>query len=203
MAILAVLLIIVGTIMMAMSQKAGAMAAQVRKGTIHAVLCQNLASGSARGYCGVGFVRRHPSCLSQPAVAGPMPFLATVVAHVSLLGLALGTCRGTLFRLVLLVPLVGFVSSFTFAFSFVSFALSFVSFALLPFFAFSFVTLVALPGTKRVEVPVVVLLLEGKNTKLLVVELELQALQHCIQTTGGLMQQEVPFSVLVQVLQDS
>ena len=28
--------------MMAMSQKAGAMAAQVRKGTIHAVLCQNL-----------------------------------------------------------------------------------------------------------------------------------------------------------------
>lgn len=42
MAILAVLLIIVGTIMMAMSQKAGAMAAQVRKGTIHAVLCQNL-----------------------------------------------------------------------------------------------------------------------------------------------------------------
>ena len=42
MAILPVLLIIVGTIMMAMSQKAGAMAAQVRKGTIHAVLCQNL-----------------------------------------------------------------------------------------------------------------------------------------------------------------
>ena len=28
--------------MMAMSQKAGAMAAQVQKGTIHAVLCQNL-----------------------------------------------------------------------------------------------------------------------------------------------------------------
>ena len=43
MAILPVLLIIVGTIMMAMSQKAGAMAAQVRKGTIHAVLRQNLA----------------------------------------------------------------------------------------------------------------------------------------------------------------
>eukprot|EP00439_Symbiodinium_sp_Y106_P017122 s5380_g2.t1 len=42
-----------------------------------------------------------------------MPFLATVVAHVSLLGLALGTCRGTLSRLVLLVPLV--VSSFTLA----------------------------------------------------------------------------------------
>ena len=73
------------------------------------------ASGSARGYCGVGFVRRHRGCLSQPAVAGPMPFLATVVAHVSLLGLALGTCRGTLSRLVLLVPLVGFVSSFTLA----------------------------------------------------------------------------------------
>ena len=72
------------------------------------------ASGSACGYCGVGFVRRHRSCLSQPAVAGPMPFLATVVAHVSLLGLALGTRRGTLSRLVLLVPLVGFVSSFTF-----------------------------------------------------------------------------------------
>ena len=46
MAILAVLLIIVGTIMMAMSQKAGAMAAQVRKGAIHAVLCQNLLSGN-------------------------------------------------------------------------------------------------------------------------------------------------------------
>ena len=130
-----------------------------------------------------------------------MPFLATVVAHVSLLGLALGTCRGTLSRLVFLVPLVGFVSSFTFAFSFVSFGLSFVSFALLPFLASSFVTLVALPGTKRVEVPVVVLLLEGKDTELLVVEL--QALQHCIQTTGGLVQQKVPFSVLVQVLQDS
>ena len=51
-------------------------------------------------------------------------------------------------------------------FSFVSFGLSFVSFALLPFLAFSFVTLVALPGTKRVEVPVVVLLLEGKDTEL-------------------------------------
>ena len=47
----------------------------------------------------------------------------------------------------------------------------------------------------------VVLLLEGKDTKLLVVEL--QALQHCIQTTGGLVQQKVPFSVFVQVLQDS
>ena len=47
----------------------------------------------------------------------------------------------------------------------------------------------------------VVLLLEGKDTELLVVEL--QALQHCIQTTGGLVQQKVPFSVLVQVLQDS
>ena len=42
MAILAVFLTIVGTIMMAMSQEAGAMAAQVRKGTIHTVLCQNL-----------------------------------------------------------------------------------------------------------------------------------------------------------------
>ena len=38
MAILAVFLTIVGTIMMAMSQEAGAMAAQVRKGTIHTVL---------------------------------------------------------------------------------------------------------------------------------------------------------------------
>ena len=50
MAILAVLLIIVGTIMMAMSQKAGAMAAQVRKGTIHAVLCQNLCCAPAFYY---------------------------------------------------------------------------------------------------------------------------------------------------------
>ena len=101
-----------------------------------------------------------------------MPFLATAVAHVSLLGLALGTRRGTLSRLVLLVPLVGFVSSFTFAFSFVSFPLSFVSFARLPFVAFFFVTLVPLSGTERVEVPVVVLLLEGKDTKLLVVKLQ-------------------------------
>ena len=61
-----------------------------------------------------------------------MPFLATVVAHVSLL----------------------------------------VSFALLPFVAFFFVTLVPLSGTERVEVPVVVLLLEGKDTKLLVVKLQ-------------------------------
>ena len=32
--------------MMAMSQKAGAMVAQVAKRTIHAVLCQNLAPGA-------------------------------------------------------------------------------------------------------------------------------------------------------------
>ena len=62
------------------------------------------ASGNTCGHRGVGFVRRHRSCLFQPAVAGPMPFLATVVAHVSLLGLALGTCRGTLSGLVLFVP---------------------------------------------------------------------------------------------------
>ena len=39
---MAVLLAIVGTVMTAMSKEAGAMAAQVRKGTIHTVLCQNL-----------------------------------------------------------------------------------------------------------------------------------------------------------------
>ena len=61
-----------------------------------------------------------------------------------------------------------------------------VSFALLPFVAFFFVTLVPLSGTERVEVPVVVLLLEGKDTKLLVVKL--QTPSTCIQTTGGLVQ---------------
>ena len=40
--------------MMAMSQKAGAMAAQVRKGTIHAVLCQNLVECNAERFPGIG-----------------------------------------------------------------------------------------------------------------------------------------------------
>ena len=69
-------------------------------------------------------------------------------------------------------------------------------FPLSPFFPFSFVFLVTLPSTERAGVTVVVLPLEVQHPKLLVVELK--ARQHCSQTTGGLVQQEVPFSILVK-----
>ena len=78
-----------------------------------------------------------------------MPFLATVVADISLLGLALGTRRGTFVPFVLLL-LVGLLRLSSFPFSFPS-ALAFSFVALLPF---SFVFLVTLPSTERAGVTV-------------------------------------------------
>ena len=111
------------------------------------------------------------ACLSQQSRA-QCPFLPQWWHTSVFLALLLARAEEPFPDLSFSFPLLALSARSPLPFPFVSFPLSFVSFARLPFVAFSFVTLVPLSGTERVEVPVVVLLLEGKDTKLLVVKLQ-------------------------------